>query len=201
MADFELYGGKRGYLEHLRARWLFSVGAYHRAARFDWRGVCRLVFVCKGNICRSPYASERVRGFGIPTLSYGLHASRGTPADPTAARIAKRRGVDLFAHRSREEADWAPDEGDLIVVFEPSQLTEICRRMGDRLPRVTLLGIWSKPIFPYIHDPYGLSDRYFERCFSIIDRSLHGIIRRMRGRPAIVAPRAGSSHDVPKGYP
>jgi protein-tyrosine phosphatase len=183
MVDIEQYGGKRGYLEHVRARALYAIGAYRGARDIEWAAVRRLVFVCKGNICRSPYASARARLLGVPAASFGLEAAEGAPADPTAWRTARLRAVDLSAHRSARKESSRITDDDLLVVFEPSQLAEIeiWRRSADRVPRVTLLGIWARPIRPHIQDPYGRSDRYFEHCFSIIDANIAELVRRMAG--------------------
>jgi protein-tyrosine phosphatase len=184
MVDVELYGGRRGYLEHVRTRALYALGAYRSARDIEWAAVTRLVFVCKGNICRSPYASARARLLGVPATSFGLDAAEGAPADPAAWRSARSRAVDLSAHRSARLESCGITDDDLLVVFEPSQLAEIRRRRSDRMPRVTLLGIWAQPIRPHIEDPYGRSDRYFQRCFSIIDASVAELIRRMAGGSA-----------------
>ena len=72
-----------------------------------------------------------------------------------------------------------------MVVFEPAHLSEVDRQLGDDVP-ANLLGIWSRPSRPYIHDPYGLSDRYFQQCFSVIDANIAELVARMRrnGAPA-----------------
>jgi protein-tyrosine phosphatase len=182
MVDVELYGGKRGYLEHIRTRALYALGAYRSARDIEWASVTRLVFLCKGNICRSPYASARAQLLGVPSASFGLDAAQGAPANPSAWRTARSRGVDLSAHRSARRESCHITEDDLLIAFEPSQLAEI--RRGHFTPRVTLLGIWAQPIRPHIQDPYGRSDRYFERCFSIIDANVAELARRMPGRSA-----------------
>lgn len=181
MLDIELYGGKRGLLEHVRARALYALGICRDVHKVDWATVGRLVFVCKGNICRSPYASARARSLGVPSVSFGLDASDGAPADPVASRNALVRGVDLSAHRSaRAEASSFADD-DLIIVFEPGhlgRLREIRRRRRPEMP-ASLLGVWAKPIYPHIQDPYGRGDRYFQQCFSVIDANVIALARSM----------------------
>ncbi len=179
MIDAELYGGKRGYLEHVRARTLYALGAYRGAREIEWAAVKRLVFACKGNICRSPYASARARLLGVQAASFGLDAVDGAPADPTALRNARSRAIDLSTHRSARRESCRITDDDLIVVFEPRQFAEIWLRSVDRTARVTLLGIWARPIRPHIQDPYGRSDRYFQQCFSIIDASVAELAIRM----------------------
>lgn len=184
MVDVELYGGKRGFAEHVRVRALYALGAYRHARDFDWTDVRRLAFVCKGNICRSPYASAVARALGAPSVSFGLEASNGAPADPVAHRNALARGVDLSAHRSRRLESCCIAKGDLFVVFEPWQFSKIIRRSTAREPALSLLGIWARPLRPHIEDPYGRSDRYFQQCFSVIDANVAELVRRMERRDA-----------------
>ena len=185
MLDIELYGGKRGLLEHSRARLLYALGAYGNVRDVEWSLVRRLVFVCRGNICRSPYASSRAQSLGLPAVSFGLDAAEGAPANPAAAKYALTRGIDLSAHRSARMEPARLADGDWVIVFEPAQLAEVRRSIGHGLP-ATLLGVWSRPSRPHIQDPYGRSERYFQRCFSVIDENIAELFGRMvrGGAPA-----------------
>jgi protein-tyrosine phosphatase len=179
MVDLELYGGKRGLLSHFQARALYALGAYRNPCDIDWASVRRLVFICKGNICRSPYASVRAHSLGIPAASFGLEAAEGAPADPIALRNARLRGVDLSIHRSARMESADIGNGDLVIVFEPWQLAEVARRTACPAP-VSLLGVWAHPIRPHVADPYGRSDRYFQQCFSLIDANVAALVGRMK---------------------
>jgi protein-tyrosine phosphatase len=178
MLDFELYGGKKGFLEHTGARVLYALGIYRKICNIDWTAVDRLVFVCTGNICRSPYASAKARSLGVPAVSFGLEAADGAPADPVASRIALQRGLDLSGHRSARAESSSFANGDLIIVFEPRHLAEMWRRSGRETP-VGLLGVWARPVRPHIQDPYGRSDRYFQQCFSVIDANIAELVARI----------------------
>ena len=203
MVDVELYGGRRGLLEHVRTRALYAVGAYGSLREFNWGAVRRLVFVCKGNICRSPYACARARSLGVPAVSFGLETAGGFSADPAALKNAFLRGIDLSLHRSTRLDATHLANGDLIIFFEPAHRTEVRRRIGDGIP-ASLLGIWSRPLRPHIQDPYGRTDRYFQQCFAVIDANLTKLIEHMArsGAPAIREPRtasppAGAAHGHP----
>lgn len=136
------------------------------------------MFVCTGNICRSPYACARARLLGVSAVSFGLAAADGAPADPVASRNALLRGVDLSEHRSAGSRSSSLTCDDLVVVFEPHHLSEICRRYGNDTP-ASLLGTWTLPVRPHIQDPYGRSDRYFQQCFSVIDASVAALVKKM----------------------
>lgn len=178
MLDIELYGGKRGFLEHARARVLYALGGYRKDCEINWATVARLAFVCMGNICRSPYASARARSLGVPAVSFGLQAADGAPADPVALRNALLRGVDLSAHRSARAESTSFASDDLIIVFEPVHLAEVRRRSTRGTP-VSLLGVWAQPKRPHIQDPYGRRDRYFQQCFSVIDANITALVGNM----------------------
>lgn len=184
MLDFDLYGGKRGFLEHARTRVLFALGAYRKLCHIDWAAVGRMVFVCAGNICRSPYASARACSMGVPAVSFGLEATDGALADPAASRNALLRGLDLSAHRSTRAKSSSFASDDLIIAFEPGHLAELWRR-GRREGPASLLGIWERPVRPHIQDPYGRSDSYFQQCFSVIDANVAALVGHMvrRGPP------------------
>jgi protein-tyrosine phosphatase len=186
MIDIEMYGGKRGVLAHVRALILYTLGAYGGLDDVDWPSVRRLVFVCLGNICRSPYAEAKARSMGIASVSLGLNAENGISADPAAVKNALVRGVDLSAHRAARLDPQRLLDGDLVIVFESWQVSEVRRKVGAQM-RVKLLGIWATPKRPHIHDPYGQCDRYFQQCFSIIDKGLVELVIHMRsgGAPAL----------------
>jgi protein-tyrosine phosphatase len=115
MVDVELYGGKRGLLEHVRTRALYAIGVYGSLREVNWAAVRRLVFVCKGNICRSPYACTRARSMGVTAVSFGLDASGGDPADPRAVKNALVRGMDLSRHQSTRLESARLVDGDLVI--------------------------------------------------------------------------------------
>lgn len=170
----EKYGGKRAWLHTYAYRlmnglWLLPSGP--EKSRFP--EFKRLVFVCQGNICRSPYGEARARQLGISSASFGLGADNGKEANPSAARIAIQRGLSLHDHRATHLSKFSFEAGDLLLAFEPRQLAELAS--SEVLPEYVatdLLGRWCSPTFPYLHDPYGLNDTYFNTCFDRIDQAL-----------------------------
>lgn len=180
MIDMQRYGGKRAYLTHLVARTRNMLGAYSQLEAVQWKSIKRLVFICKGNICRSPYGEFRARTLGMAAVSFGLDTVDGAEANPDAVKNAIERELDLSAHRSSRLHSSALQHGDLVLLFEPEHLAAYHRICGDSPATVTLLGLWVKPNRPHIADPYGRSDRYFQECFSIIDSGVRNIHERRR---------------------
>ena len=66
------YGSKQGLLYCCLSKILFHLGYFNSLKKIDWTSVERLIFVCKGNICRSAYAEALARSAGVESLSFGL---------------------------------------------------------------------------------------------------------------------------------
>src|SRR5205085_8557845 len=70
-------------------------------------GAMKVLFVCAGNLCRSPFAEGLARrlaserGLDIEFESAGEIAYEGSPCTPDALAAARLHGVDLSAHRPR----------------------------------------------------------------------------------------------------
>jgi protein-tyrosine phosphatase len=168
------YGSARG----LARLWLASA-ARHRVRRYrdiDWRSVERLVFVCTGNICRSPYAQQRAARSGFPAISVALRGSTGDPANEAAVATAWELGIDLSKHRSLTIHDAELTSGDLLVAMEPWQADALFEM---EKAQVTLLGLWSTPQRPHLHDPHKLCRDYFRTCFRLIDSGVEAMLARL----------------------
>jgi hypothetical protein len=63
--------------------------------------------------------------------------------------------------------------------MEPWHLNYLQRTL-DSGYQCTLLGLWAKPVMPYIHDPYGKSMAYFDNCFNLIGASVEAIAVQLR---------------------
>lgn len=87
----------------------------------------KVLFVCAGNICRSPMAEYLLRHFaqqwGVPlqARSAGIAASTGAPATPEVLAVLQELGIDASAHRSQfidwELLEWA----DVVLTMTVGQ--------------------------------------------------------------------------------
>lgn len=173
------FGGKKGFIHY----WFYK-GIYcfrKRDAFVDFNQVKRLIFVCSGNICRSPFAEFYAKSKGLESLSYGLDVTQGRMADKDAVNTAKIRNIDLSTHTSANISDYIYQEGDVLFGFEPKHVTRLKKLSIHDGATILLLGQFHSPKVPYIQDPFMLHPLYFEHCFAIIERSIDTIQQLTEG--------------------
>lgn len=118
----------------------------------------KVLFVCTGNLCRSPTAEALLRhaaaqsGLRVEVRSAGTHAPKGHGPDKKAARVLDERGLSLAEHRAKqvteEDLQWA----DRVFCMEVRHLRYLERHMPTR-PRCELLGPLAG--FMELADPHG----------------------------------------------
>jgi protein-tyrosine phosphatase len=136
----------------------------------------RVLFVCHGNICRSPYAAYAFarRRNGKPAIDAisGGFIGPDRPCPPAAFEVAGARGIDLSSHRSALVNRDAIRSADLIVVMDTAQRMRIEIEHGVPRERIVLLGdLDPLPIDRRtIHDPVEQPARIFAATYDRIDR-------------------------------
>lgn len=150
------------------------------------RPLSSVAFICKGNICRSAYAENRLRKLlledglnEVRVASFGLETTPGKPADCDAIRNAEQLGIDLTIHRTAQ-AD-SLDKFDLVLCMEPYQLRKVKSSYPQSKGNAALLGAFvSSQDFPLIiKDPFGGTDEAFKQCFKHIDTALASLAQRL----------------------
>ncbi|MDZ5810211.1 hypothetical protein U4E84_02425 [Halorubrum sp. AD140] len=139
-----------------------------RAALERLRGGGSILFLCHGNICRSPfaerYARARLAAREIEPLDVD---SAGTvqlndPRSPgTARRVARRYGVDLDDHRSVRATAEQIDGAALVVAMDYQNYHTVAERHPWATDRTYLLGLFAPMRVPEIRDPHGYGEETF----------------------------------------
>ena len=176
------YGGKRAALRFATYALLARLGLCSASRQVQWRRAKRLVFVCSGNICRSPFAAELAKKRGLPAASFGVDARGNAAAEPRAAAAALRWDVDLGSHVSTSLEQFRPLDGDVFVAMEPRHLKIALPLAAKAGAQSTLLGMWCTAPRPYLPDPYGASVECFYFVFHMIDDALANIGNSIGGQ-------------------
>lgn len=168
------YTTKKKMLSDLGVYVKYYLGFFHQYNTIDWSNVSRIVFVCKGNICRSPYAEMRAKQLGINAISIGLHTQEGSFANADALKNASYRDINLDAHRARVYDSIEISNSDLVICMEPWHV-KLFNAIDSSGCQITLLGLLCSRKKIIISDPYGKPDLLFEHSFRAMDDALNCI--------------------------
>ena len=151
-----------------------------------------VLFVCTGNICRSPTAEAIFRklaadaGVGDTILadSAGTHAYHiGEPPDPRALAAAAKRGYDLSGLRARkfERADFQRFE--LILAMDSdhySILSGMAQPSGGH--RLKLMMSYARRFSVQdVPDPYYGGAEGFERVLDLVEAASRDLLQELKG--------------------
>lgn len=139
----------------------------------------RILFLCWGNICRSPMAERYLRSClddrgvqGVSLCSAGWGQYEGRPSPPDAVDSADRYDVDLGDHRSQLLSSDLVGDVDVVFVMDYNDFHAMTTRYPELADDTyflrTMLGDASET--PRIPDPHGRgSDKFVEAYRTIAD--------------------------------
>ncbi len=174
------YGIKRTILSSVVQNYLY--GYVHKLSQsIDSGKIRRIVFICEGNICRSPFAEIVASTIqkNIPVLSMGLSASGKDSPDKLAQKVAMEYGYDMSSHCSTRFDEEQIEEGDLLVVMEIYQYKLLVDTVINKRCQLVLLGSWDNPKNIVIADPFGRSVSRFRKIFSHIKYSVENLLSNL----------------------
>jgi protein-tyrosine phosphatase len=144
----------------------------------------RILFVCTGNICRSPTAEGVLRhlakeaGVEVHVESAGTGDWHlGHPPDERAQHHARGRGYDLSAQRARQVAQRDFEAFDLIVAMDRGHLSALrvrCPREHQAKLRLLVPG-------RDVPDPYYGGAEGFERVLDLVEAACAGLLLEITG--------------------
>ncbi|WP_230474709.1 low molecular weight protein-tyrosine-phosphatase [Dyella monticola] len=148
-----------------------------------------ILFVCLGNICRSPLVEAVARkhfseaGLAIEVASCGTggwHA--GEQADPRMRAAAAKAGYELEAHRARQLRIADFERYDLLLAMDSTNMRNMQRMSdGHARDRQALFLEWSGAMPPHdFPDPYYGEPTDFAQSVMLAERGAQGLIKRLR---------------------
>jgi len=155
-----------------------------------------VLFVCTGNICRSPTAEAIFQKLAadagiaesVTADSAGTHGYHvGEPPDPRAQEAAAKRGYDLSALRARrfEQADF--QRFDLILAMDRdhySILSNMARHSAGH--KLKLMMSYARRFADEeVPDPYYGGSQEFERVLDMLEDAARGLLESLRKGPGL----------------
>ncbi|WP_182870595.1 ATP-grasp domain-containing protein [Rhodopirellula sp. JC639] len=150
-----------------------------------------ILFVCKGNICRSPYAEHYARQRLPKTMSVrscGYYPVSGRSAPELAQKVARQRGIDLSSHRSQVIHTELIREADLIFTFDDQNRETVLTQFPDASDRVFALGNFCTRFPCRVVDPYGGQESGFQAVYDQIVEAIDHLSDVVGGESAVVTP-------------
>jgi protein-tyrosine-phosphatase/predicted ATP-grasp superfamily ATP-dependent carboligase len=141
----------------------------------------RVLFVCKGNVCRSPFAEGVARAHlhlvEVASAGYLPPAGRRPPEHALAAAAAA--GFDLSRHRSQVLTQELAGRADVIFVFDEENYQHVVTTYPSLRKRVFLLGIFSPADSLFIKDPWGRESETFSECYEQIAKAVASLAKKI----------------------
>ena len=160
----------------------------------------KILFVCMGNICRSPTADGVMRHkvaarhwqHWIEVDSAGTHAHHeGEAPDRRSQQHARLRGYDLSMLRARQLLSKDFETSDLVLVMDWDNLAlaeQLCpAHLRHKLRRLT--EFCTRHNSPVVPDPYYGGAQGFEQVLDLVEDACEGLLTHIAGLPKKQAPR------------
>ncbi len=147
----------------------------------------RIIFLCTGNICRSPIAEvvaqQAFSGLGLSFSSAGLEAVRGLPASDLSVAYGIGCGCSLVGHRSQPVSSALLADCAWVIGMTRSHAAIFRSRHAETFtgaigvlgaPGVDLAVQRHSPEAEEVDDPYGRTEAEYDFCGDQITRLLKG---------------------------
>jgi CelD/BcsL family acetyltransferase involved in cellulose biosynthesis/protein-tyrosine-phosphatase/predicted ATP-grasp superfamily ATP-dependent carboligase len=151
------------------------------AANQGGRKVDRVLFLCYGNICRSPFADcyARARAQRLDISSAGFHTTGNRVSPQHVVSAANSLGVAMTEHRSRVVTPETLAAADLIVVMDEDNWRRTGQMQANALERTIMLGALGDLDSVVIDDPYTMNEVEAKRVLVDIIESVDRLIDRV----------------------
>src|SRR6266850_7851555 len=152
-----------------------------------------ILFVCTGNVCRSPMAEgifrQATRGRGdYRVLSAGLGAMEGQPPSPYAVQAVRELGIDISGQRSRMLTAELVHQADFIFGMTHSHIDTVMLLYPYAAEKTFLLREFDETLDLFekdISDPIGGSYDVYLSCRDQIEQGIASLFRFLyQGGPA-----------------
>lgn len=156
-----------------------------------------LLFVCYGNIMRSPMCEALLKQeFGnecshLTIFSAGLNAVPDRPAHPWAVTAARELGISLDHHMARLLTTEMLDRADAIFVMDYHNFAQLLSRWPDTKDKALLLGAYTSADYASseIADPYYLGLEGTRQCYAVLRTCIRNLLQDLPAKDPTPNPR------------
>ncbi len=147
----------------------------------------RILFVCTGNVCRSPMAEGLFKKLiagrdDITVQSAGVSAGRGLPASRDAVFALSAEGISLSSFRSQPVSEELVRQATHIFVMTRDHRRLLELFFPEAGPKTLLVREFENGS-PDVPDPIGLGRNMYERCRDTLKKSLPLILKFLETQP------------------
>ncbi len=152
-----------------------------------------ILFVCLGNICRSPTAhgvfEQRVAEEGLASYIHIDSAGTGDwhlgePPDPRTLLAGQQRGYDLSHLRARQVQTSDFDQFDYILAMDRKNLVNLQQLQPQHFTgHLGLFLPFGQDSIEEVPDPYAGGADGFEEVLDLIERAAEGLLAHLRDGP------------------
>ena len=149
----------------------------------------QIMFVCWGNICRSPMAEMIARAWairedvhGVTFTSSGVSAEEsGNPMDPRAVALLQAAGYPIGPHTAHRVTATEIEDADMVIGMESLHLTKL-RQLAPHADHLYLLTDFDPDAVPgsEIDDPWYGDDSDFVVTLHQIEAAMPELMKRAR---------------------
>jgi protein-tyrosine phosphatase len=173
---------------YARLRLLDSLGVRPHQSQGVGPKTRSMVFVCFGNIMRSPMAealfhkeADAAQLTGIRATSAGLHAIAGTEAHPRALIASAEMGLPLTAHRARLLSPEMVAEADAIFAMDFQNLAELLALYPEAREKILMLSAYAEGALSgrEIADPYLGNLDTTRACYASLQTCIRALSREL----------------------
>jgi glycine hydroxymethyltransferase len=177
--------------------------SFDKRVRCPLRSVKNVLFVCTGNICRSPIAEGLFRRLtgnrkDIEVASAGVHAVRGQPPSLYAVEVCAEEGTNISALRSQPLTGELVDHATHIFAMTGAHVETIQTLFPQSAEKTFLIREFEEPgttVWRDVPDPIGLGREVYEDCARIIKKALPSVLAFVE-QGELVRPGAMRSSEV-----
>ncbi len=158
----------------------------------ETKKITRILFVCLGNICRSPAAEAMLRVLvdreGLSDMveidsagTYGGHS--GERSDPRMRRAAEARDIEM-THRARQVRESDFEKFDMVIAMDDNNYENLFRLAPDREAQQKIYRfrefLRHHPDWSYIPDPYYEGHEGFELVLDLLEDGCNTLVEMIR---------------------